>query len=125
MPKWSLRRRRPIPISLPEPAARLSQIREEKMMTGLRGKRNKNGQALMELAVFGTLFLLILSALIGYGLKYNFQQRSQMISFRRAMAMASASDGAGGVRGTGSYSLSQTYHIPDAAEEYGVGVSTS
>lgn len=77
---------------------------------------NKKGQALLELAVFGTIFLTLLTAMVAYGLKYNYNQRAQMLAFRRAMTIASDRN-----YGSGSYMLIQDRHIPDPTDAFGIG----
>ncbi|MFB3918945.1 MAG: hypothetical protein ACE14U_02630 [Candidatus Velamenicoccus archaeovorus] len=76
----------------------------------------KKGQALLELAVFSTIFLTILTAIVAYGLRYSYNQRAQMLAFRRAMKIASDRN-----YGSGSYMLIQDRHIPDPAETFGIG----
>ncbi|MDD5574442.1 MAG: hypothetical protein PHH75_04610 [Candidatus Omnitrophica bacterium] len=74
---------------------------------------------MLELAVFSTIFLTILTALVAYGLRYSYNQRAQMLAFRRAMKIASDRN-----YGAGSYMLIQDRHIPDPADAFGIG-STS
>ena len=45
----------------------------------------KKAQALVELAVFASIFLMVLSLLVRYGLSYNYSQHTQMSAFRRAL----------------------------------------
>lgn len=77
------------------------------------------GQALLELAVFSTIFLTILTALVAYGLRYSYNQRAQMLAFRRAMKIASDRN-----YGSGSYMLIQDRHIPDPTEAFGIGATS-
>jgi hypothetical protein len=85
----------------------------------------RNGQALAELAIFGAFFLLILSALITYGLRFNFQQKADMTTFRRALALASSTDDGTPltVRGSGSYSLMEEHVMPDPSDSNLKGVT--
>ena len=46
------------------------------------------GQALVELAIFGSLGLMALTFLIQMGLRLNYQQELQQQTFRRALLMA-------------------------------------
>lgn len=86
----------------------------------LTGKHaNRAGQALLELAVFSTIFLTVLTALVAYGLRYGYNQKAQMLAFRRALKIASDRN-----YGSGSYMLIQDRHIPDPLEAFGIG-STS
>ena len=80
-----------------------------------------SGQALAEFAVFGTLFLFVLAALIKYGLVYNYQQKADMTAFRRALAVASSKTTDGSWRGSGSYGLQQTQYIPNPQDSFETG----
>jgi len=76
----------------------------------------ERGQAMIELAVFGSFFLLLLGALLSYGLKYNYQQRAQQTAFRRALKIASDQE-----RGSGSAMIMEDRSIPDPMSLFGVG----
>lgn len=52
--------------------------------------RSKSGQALLELAVFGALALMIVASMINYGLMLNRQQEMDMYAFRRALQFSQA-----------------------------------
>jgi hypothetical protein len=78
--------------------------------------RTTNGQALIELAVFGSIFLMIVGAMLTYGLRYNFMQQANQLAYRRAMKIASDEG-----RGSGSYMLITDKHIPDPVDPFGVG----
>jgi len=82
----------------------------------MRLLQTPNGQALIELAVFGTFFLMLLGVLLSYGLKYNFQQKAQMTAFRRALKIASDQE-----RGVGSAMVMEDRSIPDPSTLFGVG----
>lgn len=58
-------------------------------------RSTRTGQALLELAIFGTLALLALGFLIRIGLLVNYRQEIQMNTFRRALAAADADAKAG------------------------------
>ncbi|MDD5080347.1 MAG: hypothetical protein PHH68_08540 [Candidatus Omnitrophica bacterium] len=53
---------------------------------------NLKSQSLSEMAVFGTILLLVLGFLLRYGLQYNYQQQVKMEAFRRSMKMAEESN---------------------------------
>lgn len=62
---------------------------------------NKKGQAILELAIFGSLILFVLGILLSYMQRLNDQQYVQMETFRRALEKActfqgEVSEGAGG-----------------------------
>jgi hypothetical protein len=79
----------------------------------------KTGQALIEVAVFGGFFILILAALLSYGLRYHFQQQAQQTAFRRAIRLASDPDRKGD-----SYMMMSNKHIPNPQDLFGVGSLT-
>ena len=75
------------------------------------------GQALLELATFGSLLILILGALLNYGLNADYSQRAKMESFRRAISLAANPD----VTGGGSITLVQDRYIPNPANPFAIG----
>lgn len=91
----------------------------EKPANRLTGQQaNRTGQALIELAVFGVIFLMILGMFISYGLKFNYNQLAQMTAFRRALKIASDPN-----KGSGTYMLIQDRHIPDPTGMFGIGTT--
>ena len=46
------------------------------------------GQAILELAIFGSILILLLGVLLNYGLKYSYQQQMMQYAFRRALLSA-------------------------------------
>ena len=48
----------------------------------------KNGQATVELAIFGSVLIFCLGLLINYGMYYNLSQMHQMRAFRKTLARA-------------------------------------
>ncbi len=77
---------------------------------------SSSGQAIVELSIFGAIFLMVLATLISYGLKYNYIQKAEMQAFRTAMKIAADPD-----RGSSSYMMIQDRHIPDPVEPFGIG----
>ncbi|MFH1691004.1 MAG: hypothetical protein ABIC68_00320 [Candidatus Omnitrophota bacterium] len=75
-----------------------------------------SGQAMIELSIFGAIFLMILAVLVSYGLKYDYMQKAQMETFRTAMKIAADPD-----QGSATYMKIQDKHVPDAAEALGIG----
>lgn len=51
----------------------------------INGYSNQKGQALVELATFGTILLFCLAMLVNFGLQANYQQEIEMKAFRQAM----------------------------------------
>lgn len=76
------------------------------------------GQALVELAVFGAIFLMVLGALVSYGLRYSFDLQVKQQAYRRALRIASDPN-----IGSGSYVLMVDKQIPDLTDPYGIGSS--
>lgn len=75
---------------------------------------NKKGQAILELAVFGSILIMLLGILVNYGLKYNFQQQVMQQAFRKALGIAAN-------RPSATYILVKDRHIPDPSNPFGVG----
>ncbi len=65
---------------------------------------NRSGQALVELAVFGTIALAALGFLIRIGMQMNYDQEIRMAAFRKGLAAAAADNG------TDEDSLGTLYH---------------
>ena len=57
-----------------------------------KNRINNRGQGLAELAVFGSLLLVVFGFLVRYGLQYNYKQEVKMEAFRRSLKMAYDSD---------------------------------
>ena len=56
---------------------------------------NRSGQAVVELAVFGSLIILVFASLVSYIQHYNDQQYVQMSAFRQALGKAESPDTGG------------------------------
>lgn len=72
------------------------------------------GQALLELAIFGSILIMLLGVLINYGLKYNSQQQVMQQAFRKVLGLAAD-------RGSASYTLFKEQNIPDPSNPFAVG----
>ncbi|MDD5196840.1 MAG: hypothetical protein PHV92_04395 [Candidatus Omnitrophica bacterium] len=77
------------------------------------------GQALLEVAIFGSIILMLLGVLINYGLKYNSQQKTMQQAFRKSLARAVSQPGIS----TSSVVVKDT-HIPNPSDTFGVGSVT-
>ncbi len=55
---------------------------------GLYFKNNQRGQAILELAVFGSFLIMLLGILLNYGLRYEAQQQVMQQAFRKALVSA-------------------------------------
>jgi len=77
---------------------------------------SKKGQAILELALFGSILILCLGLLIRYGLSINYSQRLQMEAFRQAVKRAYSG------RNTfvnASYTILEDKPIPNPADPFG------
>lgn len=84
---------------------------------------NKKGQAVAEMAIFGTLILLIFGVLLSFIQQFNDRQYVQMEAFRRALEKANsyigdAEDGAGA---SVQYTLAQNRHQMNLSGGYKQG----
>ncbi|MFH1397227.1 MAG: hypothetical protein ABIH27_01580 [Candidatus Omnitrophota bacterium] len=82
--------------------------------------KNVNGQALLELAVFGSIILYLMGILVNYGLRYNWQQRLNQQAFRKNLKDAAHSMEPGYPVSTGN-TIIRDVHIPNPADAFGVG----
>lgn len=72
---------------------------------------HQRGQALLELAIFGSLIILLLGALVNYGLNADYTQYAMMDSFRQAS----------GPNANSSVLVITDRHIPNPAHPHAVG----
>lgn len=88
------------------------------------------GQALLELAIFGSLVIMLLGVLVSYGLRFGFQQEAQQEAFREAYKGARAwgecpEDETCDKPSAVSYTVIKDRHIPNPSDIWGFGaVST-
>ena len=86
-------------------------------------ERSSRGQALLELAIVGSLIVVLLGWLVNYALRADFEQYGQMESFRAALAMTSEPlDDT--LRGAGNVLILRDRHVPDPAHPFAVGQVT-
>jgi len=83
---------------------------KEKPEMGRKGK-SKTGQATMELAIFGSVAMLILAALINYGQTLAMQQQLEMYAFRRALQLSRARKQDGAARQVGFTVFREVYPV--------------
>lgn len=77
---------------------------------------SERGQALVELAIFGSLILLVMGLLISYGMNADFAQKASMDSFRRALGIASDPN-----EGAATVVMVNDRHIPSPGNTFGMG----
>lgn len=77
----------------------------------------KRAQALLELAIFGSIIIMLLGIILNYGLRYGLQQKAMMSAFRKTLAASNDSNSGG----QGSYTLIQDKHIPNPSNPFAVG----
>ncbi len=75
----------------------------------------KKGQAVLEMALLGTLVLFIFSALLVYGQRLDLRQQLKMEAFRKAIQRAYYDNSAV------SYTIKRDTHIPNLFSGYGNG----
>lgn len=82
----------------------------------------KRGQALLELAVFGSLMIMVLGAIVNYGLNADSNQRAMMSSFRQALSSAAkAPNPANHDPVSVSHLVIQSKHFPDPSNPFAIG----
>lgn len=84
------------------------------------GSNPARGQALVELAVFGSLLLFLIGYLVSSALQYDHRQQVKMEAFRRALASAAGTTDPNGPIST-SHVVIQDRRIPDPSDPFGVG----
>jgi len=84
-------------------------------------KMKKKAQALVELAIFGSIILMLLGVILSYGLRYSFQQRAHMHSFRKALEKTKNRE----LGGYGNYIFLEDRHIPNPVNPWGLGTVSS
>ena len=87
----------------------------ELMKINLRFPRK--GQAITELAIFGSILLFCLAMLIQYGLDANYQQQAQMEAFRKTQRIAFYRDGPAS---STAFILVKDKPTPDPRDQWGV-----
>lgn len=89
----------------------------------MRRIKNQKGQALAEMALFGSLILMLFAALLSYLQRSNDQQYVQMESFRRALAKGNTAQGdaAEGAGASVQLTLLQNRRYSDLSEAFRKG----
>ncbi len=85
-----------------------------------RKTQSLTGQSLLELAVFGSIMIMLLGVLINYGLRYNYQQQVAQQTYRKALKGAADSPKDGKPMSV-MYVLTRDKHIPDPSQLFGLG----
>jgi len=78
------------------------------------------GQAILELAIFGSILIMLLGILINYGLRYNYQQQVMQQAFRKALASAAVSMN-DHTSISVAHAVVEDKHIPNPADPFAVG----
>ena len=80
------------------------------------------GQALVELAIFGSLLILVLGALVNYGLNADFTQQAMMRTFRQSLVTAAQSEQQNPPTPvSASHVFLEDRHIPNPSHPFGIG----
>lgn len=77
---------------------------------------SQRGQALLELAIFGTLMIMILGVIVNYGLNADYTQQALMESFRRASDLATEP-------GSSSVAVIRDRYIPNPNDPNAAGTA--
>ena len=80
----------------------------------------KKSQAILELAICGSLFLFVLGVLVQYGVRLNARQELMMKSYRHALRKAST-EGIGDTYLDYSATYIKDIPVPDVSSPYGIG----
>lgn len=75
------------------------------------------GQALLEVALFGAILLMLLGVMVSYGLRYNYQQKTMMDAFRSSLKESNDTNRGG----QASVTVVSDEHIPDPANPFAIG----
>jgi hypothetical protein len=75
------------------------------------------GQAVLELAIFGAILIMLLGVLLNYGLRDSLQQKATMSAFRGALKESANSK----IGGQGNFMLVEDNHIPNPSNPFAVG----
>lgn len=88
---------------------------------------NKKGQAMIEMAIFGTLILFVFGMLISYAQRMNEQQYIQMEAFRRALEKACTFAGAedSGAGASVQYTAMENKRLADLSDSFRKGSPTA
>jgi len=81
-------------------------------------KSRSKGQAILELAIFGSILILLLGVLLAYGVKYGYQQQMMQFAFRKALQSAMDNDGS---PYASSYLAVRDRHIPVPTDPFARG----
>jgi hypothetical protein len=73
------------------------------------------GQALLELAIFGSIMIMLLGVILNYGLRYSYDQKTQMEAFRRALNETVSSH-------QSSVVVIRDGHIPNPSHPFAIGL---
>lgn len=75
------------------------------------------GQALLELALFGSMLLMLLGVMVSYGLRYNYQQKTMMEAFRKTLNESAVYERGG----QASVTVISDEHIPNPSNPFAIG----
>jgi len=79
-------------------------------------------QAILEVAIFGSILIMLVGAIVNYGLRYNFEQKIMMDTFRKALKETKNEDiNYEELGGQSSLIQIQDRHIPNPAQPFAVG----
>lgn len=75
------------------------------------------GQALLELALFGSILLMLLGVMVSFGMRYSYQQKAMMGAFRKTLNESAVYERGG----QASVTTVSDEHIPNPANPFAIG----
>lgn len=75
------------------------------------------GQALLELALFGAILLMLLGVMVSFGMRYNYQQKTMMEAFRKTLNETAVYERGG----QASVTVVSDEHVPNPSNPFAVG----
>ena len=87
------------------------------MGNGRAVRMNLRGQSLLELALFGSILLMLIGVMVSYGLRYNYQQKAMMSAFRKTLNESAVPERGG----QASVTVVSDEHIPNPSNPFATG----
>jgi len=75
------------------------------------------GQSILELAIFGSILIMLLGAILSYGLRYSQEQKTMMSAFRKTLQKSTDPN----CGGQASVTVISDKHIPNPTNPFAIG----
>jgi hypothetical protein len=82
---------------------------------------NNRGQSILELAIFGSIVLLLFGVVINYGISLNQQQHLSMQTFRKALQLSKSKGWSAAPNVGASLTVVKDLPMPDPSNPFGIG----